>query len=269
IKRQHEFSQVRIVIIFPLLQRATVFFVLFSSTPLKASPRERNPHTTQDAPYPETLPCLSLTPPTVGLLSSLPHRLPLRNRTRTSQTQLVRPRRSHPAPSPRARGRRASTTRRPRRPPRALSAGALLAWTLPAPGLRSTGSQVSEKAHSGFSHKVRTRPPEAGRGAKPGWSGNAGSPTREQTCGDRHLLLQPDAAACTHSDVSATSGSALPRPSSSASRSASSGLRPWRPSFRRGVCSMAISCIMNSCLRMCCKGDSAGSPTAIWRATPE
>lgn len=58
-KRQHVFSQVRIVIIFPLLQRATVlFFVLFSSTHLKASPRERNPHTTQDAPYPETLPCL-------------------------------------------------------------------------------------------------------------------------------------------------------------------------------------------------------------------
>lgn len=137
---------------------------------------------------------------------------PLSNLTRNRQTPRVRPRRSHPAPSPRARGRRASTTRSPRRPPRALGAGARPAWTLPAPGLRSTGSPVSEKAHSGFSHTVSARPPAAGGGANLGWSGKAGSPPREPTCGDRHLLLQPDAAACTHSDVSATSGSAPPRP---------------------------------------------------------
>lgn len=51
--------------------------------------------------------------------------------------------------------------------------------------------------------------------------------------------------------------------------SALGGLLSGHLAQGRGVCSMAISCIMNSCLRMCCKGDSAGSPTAIWRATPE
>lgn len=98
------------------------------------------------------------------------------------------------ATPPPARRRAADARARPANP---TAAGAS-APVPPGPRLRSAETAAFETAHSGFSRTVSARAPAADGGAEPGRSGKSRSPAREPTCGDRHLLLQPDAAARTH-----------------------------------------------------------------------
>lgn len=159
--------------------------------------RNGNP-SIQDTLYPKPPARKRLISPTSGLLSLLPHRLPHSDRTRTGRPPPVR---CAEPPRPQAAGARST---RQHDPPPPTAAPGPRYRSLPDPPcsrLRSPGSPASEKSHSGFSHTATARLLATGGQAEAGHGGKAGSLCREPTCGDRHLLLQPDAAACTHGDV--------------------------------------------------------------------
>ena len=106
--------------------------------------------------------------------------------------------------------------------------------TLPNSGLLSARSPPSEKAHSGFTHMVSAQLPAADGGAEPGRSGKSFSPARKPTCGDRHLLLHPDAAVFTHGDVVRPCRELADPPATQLLFSRNHGPRPPQPVLQLG-----------------------------------
>lgn len=191
-----------------LLLKATVLFSLSSILlhPTQEESRSGPPPPTQPSKLrnPTPKPCMPTDTANFRTRSSRPHSLPLSTRTGTRPT--LRQRRRHPAPSPRARGRCASTTRRPRRPPKALVP------VTPRP------SAATGFVHQGVWHlrrRTAASPTRSAPGCRQQAEGQSQVRGEKPTARPGTDLWRPpsspaaDAAVCTHDDACVTSGNEL------------------------------------------------------------
>lgn len=128
---------------------------------------------------------------------------------------------------PPARGRAADERARPAAPDgRSGPSAPVMPELSPVPGFVRPEAQRPRKRTPASPTRSAPGCQQQAKGSEPGRSGKAHSPAREPTCGDRHLLLQSDAAVCTHGDVMRHFRKRADPPVSQISLSHNHGLRP-------------------------------------------